>query len=258
MRFGFAIAGTAFLVVATLSATDRLSASSQEPTKPAYQQTGSEGAITGSISFEGKLPQPKLIDQGADPVCQGNGDLYTEDVIIRAGKLANVFVYVRSGDAIEWYSFEPPAAEVSISHQGCRVVPHVMGMRTQQTLKVSNEDATTHNNHFTPKLNPDWNQSLPAGAAPLEKKFSQPEVLIPFKCNQHPWERAYVAVLSHPFFAVSSLNGSYRIKGLPPGQYSVVAWHERFGEQTTEISVGVREQKKVDFTFSAENAPAKP
>ena len=257
MRLLISIVGISFFVVALLVAPGRSPAARQDQ-KLTYQPTGSEGTIVGSIVFDGKPPQPRLIDAAADPVCQGFDDLYTEDVIVRAGKLANVFVYVRSGDAIELYSFEPRSPEASITRRGCRNIPHVLGMQVQQTLKIANEDATTHNWHFIPKANADWNQSQAAGAAPLENKFPHPEVLIPVKCNQHPWEKAYVAVLAHPFFAVSALNGSYKISGLPPGQYTLVAWHERFGEQTMEVSVGVNEKKKVDFTFSSTNDGSKP
>ena len=219
-------------------------------TKPIYQPTGGEGTITGKISFEGEPPQPKRIDGSADPVCEAaNPELFTEDVIVTAGKLANVFVYVRAGDTLEWYTFEAAQPEVSLAHHGCQMVPHILGMQTQQVLKMANDDATTHNTHFIPKSNPDWNQSQPQNAAPLEIKFKVPEALIPVKDNQHPWEKAYVGVLSHPFFAVSARDGSYRIVGLPPGQYTVVAWHERFGEQTAEVSIGVSEKKELNFTF---------
>ena len=258
MRFRIGMVGISLLMVAGMAVSGRPPAARQDQAKLTYQPTGSEGAIVGSISFEGKPPQPKPIDASADPVCQSYQDLYTEDVIVKAGKLANVFVYVRSGDAIELYSFEPRSKEVSLSHQGCRLVPHVMGMQIQQTLKISNEDATVHNTRFIPKVNSESNQSQPVGSAPLENRFSRPEVLIPVRDNQHPWEKSYVAVLSHPFFAVSALNGSYQISGLPPGQYTLVAWHERFGEQTMEVSVGVNEKKKVDFSFSSTNAGSKP
>jgi len=217
--------------------------------KLTYQPTGSEGKITGKVTFAGKILQRKLIDTSSDPVCQdANPELYTEDIIITAGKLANVFVYV-SGDMLELYAFDAPKPEVLLAHRGCQFVPHVLAMQLSQTLKLTNEDATTHNTHFRPKDNKDWNQSQPESSQPLEKKFATPEVLIPVRDNQHPWQKAYVSILSHPFFAVSARNGSYQIAGLPPGQYTVVAWHERFGEQRAEISVGVSEQKNLDFTF---------
>jgi hypothetical protein len=217
--------------------------------KLTYQPTGSEGRITGKVSFAGQIPQRRLIDTSADPVCHdANPELYTEDVIITAGKLANVFVYV-SGDMLELYAFDAPKSDVVLAHRGCQLVPHVLGMQLSQTLKVANEDSTTHNTHFLPKANKDWNQSQPGNSPPVETKFETAEVLIPVKDNQHPWQKAYVSILSHPFFAVSARNGSYQISGLPPGQYTVVAWHERFGEQRAEISVGVSERKNLDFTF---------
>ena len=219
-------------------------------TKLIYRPTGSEGTLTGRISFIGKPPQPRRIDGSADPVCEAdNRELFTEDVIVKAGKLANVFVYVQSGEALDWYVFDAPVPEVSLAHRGCQFAPRVLGMQIQQTLKIANEDATAHNTHFIPKNNSDWNQSQMQDTAPLEKKFATPEVLIPVRCNQHPWEKAYVAVLPHPFFAVTTQDGSYKISGLPPGQYTVVAWHERFGEQSAEISIGVMEKKNLDFTF---------
>ena len=217
--------------------------------KLTYQPTGSEGRITGKVSFAGQIPQRRLIDTSADPVCHdANPELYTEDVIITAGKLANVFVYV-SGDMLELYAFDAPKSDVVLAHRGCQLVPHVLGMQLSQTLKVANEDSTTHNTHFLPKANKDWNQSQPGNSQPVETKFETAELLIPVKDNQHPWQKAYVSILSHPFFAVSARNGSYQISGLPPGQYTVVAWHERFGEQRAEISVGVSERKNLDFTF---------
>ncbi len=251
MKSRNAILGMSILALAAMIVPARYSAVTLAgQTKPIYQPTGSEGTITGKISFAGQPPQPKRIDESADSVCQAaNPELVTEDVIVRAGKLANVFVYVRAGDTLDWYTFAAAQPDVSLAHHDCQYVPHILGMQIQQVLKIANDDATTHNTHFIPRKNPDWNQSQPQNAAPLEIKFKDADASIPVKDNQHPWEKAYVWVLSHPFFAVSALNGSYRIVGLPPGQYTVVAWHERFGEQSAEVSIGVSEKKELNFTF---------
>ena len=178
-----AIIGTTLLAIAVVSfMPSSFSGVLGHQGKLTYQPTGSEGTISGKVSFAGKPPQRKLIDSSADPVCQdASPELYTEDVIVTAGKLANVFVYVQSGDALEWYAFEAPKSDVFMAHRGCHFVPHVLGMHTSQTLKIANEDATTHNTHFIPKNNSDWNQSQPEKSAPLEKKFATPEVLIPVK-----------------------------------------------------------------------------
>src|SRR5258705_2382285 len=228
------------------------SATSQN--KPRYKATGDEANLVGTISFAGVPPEPRRFDISADPICENvNPESATEDVIVTDGKLANVFVYAPAGDALDAYVFDIPSAEVTLEHKGCHYVPHILGMQTQQILKLLNSDPTTHNTHATPKNNNEWSQTQPPGVPAIEKHFALPELLIPIKDDQHPWEKAYVGVLSHPFYTVSSKDGSYKISGLPPGQYTIVAWHEKYGEQTADVSIARREQKTLDLTF---NAPA--
>jgi len=225
--------------------------------KPAYQSAGDEGTVTGKIAFSGTPPAPKPLDFAADPVCVSAAtNKTTDDVMVKDGKLANVFVYIKSGGAVDKYSFTAPAGGPEIDQKGCRYAPHVLGAMTKQNIKIVNSDNTTHNIHFTPDKNPDWNQSEPPGSPALEKSFARVEILIPVKCNVHPWMKAYVGVLPHPFFGVSGEDGSYAIKGLPPGDYTIVAWHEKYGEQTQKITVGAKETKTQDFTFSAAAAYA--
>jgi hypothetical protein len=217
--------------------------------KPTYKNTGSEAILMGTISFTGTPPKPVRIDTSSDPICEkANPDLTTDWVIVTNKRLANVVVYVR-GELLNSYSFDAPSPDVTLEHKGCRYEPHILGMQTQQTLRIVNSDPTTHNTHPSPKNNRQWNQSQPPGAAALEQRFASPELFIPIRDNQHPWEKAYVGVFSHPFFSVSGTDGSYKISGLPPGQYTVVAWHERLGEQTLEVFLGYNEQKNLDFTF---------
>jgi len=219
--------------------------------KPSYKRTGSEATLLGTISFSGTPPKSLRIDMSADEICEKvNPDLATDWVVVNDQKLANVFVYVR-GESLDSYSFDAPAADVTLEHKGCRYLPHVLGMQMQQALKIVNSDPTTHNTHVTPKRNHEWNQSQPSGAVALEQRFAFPELFIPIKDNQHPWEKAYLGVFSHPFFSVSGTDGSYKISGLPPGQYTVVAWHERLGEQTFDVFLAGSEQKNLDFTFKA-------
>jgi hypothetical protein len=244
IRIGFATLTTVFVVVSLNSATHQ--------DKPTYKVTGEEANLLGTINFAGVPPKPKQIDMSADPMCEGvNPESPTEDVVVTDGKLANVVVYARAGDSLNAYLFAIPTTEVTLEHKRCQYVPRVLGMLPQQTLKILNSDPTTHNTHPTPKNNREWNQSQPPGAIPIEQRFAMPELFIPIKDNQHPWEKAYVGVFSHPFFSVSATDGSYKITGLPPGQYTIVAWHEKYGEQTVDVSFGSREQKTLDFTFKA-------
>jgi hypothetical protein len=219
--------------------------------KPIYKATGSEATIVGTISFIGRPPKPLRIDTSADPICETvNPDPITDWVIVNNHKLANVVVYVR-GESLNAYSFDAPSSDVTLEHKGCQYVPHVLGMQTQQTLKVLNSDPTTHNTHPTPKNNREWNQSQPPGAVAIEQRFAWPELFIPIKDNQHPWEKAYVGVFSHPFFSITGTDSSYKISGLPPGEYTIVAWHEKFGEQTVDVFLAGSEQRTLDFTFKA-------
>jgi carboxypeptidase family protein len=230
-----------------LTAVSFSTATTQE--KPIYKPTGSEGTIGGTISFVGKPPRRVRIDMSLDPICEtANPGLTDEEVVVNNQRLANVFVYVQA-DFLNAYLFEPPSSDVILEHKGCQYAPHVLGIQTQQILKIINRDSTTHNTFGAPKVNPEWNRSQQPGAAAIERRFAWPELFIPIRDTQHPWQKAYVGVLPNPFFAVSNTNGSYKISGLPPGHYTVVAWHERLGKQTVDVVLADTQQKTLDFTF---------
>lgn len=220
--------------------------------------SGPTGTVSGVISFNGTPPAPKKIDTSADPVCgQKNPNLSTDDTVVTDGKLANTFVYIKEGTVeggkkIADYSWATPATAVQLDQNGCHYVPHVLGIQVNQKLSITNSDATQHNIHPTPKLNPEWNQTQANGAAPIEKTFARPEVLIPVKCNQHPWMKSYIGVMRSPFFAVSGKDGSFEIKGVPPGKYTVVAWREGGAngqEKTMEVTVPANGSAEADFAF---------
>jgi hypothetical protein len=222
-----------------------------EPEKPLYRPTGREAKVIGSIMFNGEVPMRRKLDMTADPVCiELDAGAETEDLLTNQGALLNVFVYVKTNDQLQAHRFEVPETEVFLQRRNCRFSPHVVAVRVGQQLSIFNNDPTHHNAHPTPKFNLEWNQTQPPSAPPLVKKFSRSEQLIPIKCNQHPWERAYIAVMDHPFFAISNELGNYEIGGLPPGTYTLVAWHERLGEQQVELMVGSGETRRADFTFA--------
>jgi len=220
--------------------------------------SGDKGTVTGVISFNGTAPAPKKIDTAADAVCgQKNPNLSTEDTVVKDGKLANVFVYIKDGSTTDGtkfadYTWSAPGSAVTLDQNGCHYKPHVMGIQTNQKLTITNSDPTQHNIHWTPKVNPEWNQSQPNGAPPIEKTFQRAEVLVPVKCNQHPWMKAYIGVMKHPFFAVSAEDGTFTISGVPAGKYTVVAWKEggQAGtEKTLEVTVPANGSAKADFAF---------
>ena len=221
--------------------------------------SGPTGTIAGVISFEGTPPAPRKIDTTADPVCgQKNPNLVTDDTLVKDGKLANVFVYIKEGTVeggkkIGDYAYATPATAARLDQNGCHYVPHVMGVQVNQKISITNSDATQHNVHPTPKLNQEWNQTQANGAPPIEKSFARAEVLIPVKCNQHPWMKAYIGVMRHPYFAVSSDTGAFEIKNVPVGTYTVVAWREGTvpQEKPMQVTVTANGTAKADYSFAA-------
>ena len=250
------------------SSGDSKGGTNTNATAEAGPYSGPTGTISGVISYNGTPPAPKKIDTTADPVCgQKNPNLMTDDTIVKDGKVANTFVYIKEGTVeggkkIGDYSWTTPTSEVQLDQNGCHYAPHVLGVMVNQKLKITNSDATQHNIHPTPKLNQEWNQTQANGAPPIEKAFTRSEVLIPVKCNQHPWMKAYIGVLKHPLFSVSSDTGAFEIKGVPPGKYTVVAWREGGAngeEKTMEVTVPANGAGKADFSFGgAATSSTKP
>jgi len=210
------------------------------------------GEVTGSVKLEGTPPKMKTISIAAEPSCASarTTPLTSEEVVTGdGGALANVVVYVKSG--LDGYSFPAPPTPVKFEQKGCQYHPHVAGMMVAQNVDVVNSDQTTHNIHPIPTENREWNESQPPGAAPIEKSFAREEIAIPVKCNVHPWMKAYMAVLGNPYFQVTEKDGKFDLKNLPPGTYTLVAWHELYGPSEQSVTVGPKETKTVTFTFKA-------
>jgi Carboxypeptidase regulatory-like domain len=221
--------------------------------KPTPIDPSTVGTITGQVRFEGRKPKMHVLRMDADPACtKGNSaPVYAEDGKVNAnGTLPNVFVYVKSG--AEKYVFAPPTQPAVLDQVGCMYRPHVLGLMAGQPLKVVNSDITIHNVHIRPKKNREWNLSQLAGAPPIIRKFSQPEIMIPVECNQHPWMKAYIGVTANPFYAVTGSKGAYTLKGLPPGHYTVAAWTATFGTQEKETSIAPSAKTTLDFTFKGD------
>jgi plastocyanin len=215
------------------------------PTGPLWKPSGNEGNVTGVINFTGAVPAPSKLDMSADSKCEGEN--FLDDVIVKDGKLQNVFVFVKSG--LPQAAFETPSDSIMLDQKGCKYVPRVLGIQTGQPLKIVNSDQTDHNIHPLPRVNREFDDSQVAGQGPITRNFKRPETMFPVKCNLHSWMRAHIAVLAHPFFAVSDSNGEFTIKGLPPGEYEIEAWHERYGAKTVKIKVAEKTDAKANFSF---------
>lgn len=255
----FSIQILAALLILTLAACSRSSApnsADQETNKSlpkASVDPATAATVSGTVTFTGAAPKPQKIDMSMDPSCRAK-DALSAPVQVSDGRLANAFVYVKSGlPEAQW---DVPATEATIDQDGCRYHPHVLGVMTRQKVRILNSDDTTHNIHPIPqnKRNREWNRSQGPKAEPIVTSFSAGEVMIPIKCNQHPWMKMYLSVLTHPFFAVTADNGKFELKGLPPGTYNVAVVHEKLGEQTQQITVGPKENKAADFSYSSASA----
>jgi len=211
------------------------------------------GSIHGTIHYTGRKPLPKPIDMSNDPACveAHHGKAVDESIVVGpAGGLANVFVYVKSG--LEGKQFETPQTPVAFDQHGCWFEPRVLGVQAGQTLRIANSDPVTHNIHPLAQVNREWNHSMGAGDAPIDRRFPRPEIMIPVKCNIHSWMHAYIGVLPHPYFAVSARNGAFEIANLPPGDYTIEAWQEKLGAQEQKVTVPPKGAIEASFTFKGE------
>ncbi len=208
------------------------------------------GDIKGKVTFSGETDRGNRIRMNADPSChaQHNEPVYPQEVKTgEGGALENVFVWVKSG--LEDYGFEPPADPATLDQKGCIYIPHVFGVQTRQKIQIKNSDPTTHNINPAPANNRDWNKSQAPNQAPLEESFARQEVMIPIKCNVHPWMRSYIGVVAHPYFAVTGSDGTFELKGLPPGQYTVEAWHEKLGTKEAQVTLAASGSEEIAFSF---------
>jgi plastocyanin len=205
----------------------------------------SAASVSGTVKYDGAAPKPAKIDMSQDPNCAGSNT--AENVVVSGGNLENVFVYVKDGLGAR--TFDVPKTPVTLTQSGCKYKPHALGVMTGQTITIVNSDPTTHNIHPTPKDNREWNESQAPKAPPLEKSFAREEILLPVKCNQHPWMRMFVSVVKNPFYAVSGPDGKFEIKGLPPGDYTIAFVHEKLGEQDQKVTLAAKDSKTVDVTF---------
>jgi plastocyanin len=218
---------------------------------PAAIDEANAATVTGKVAFAGEAPKMKSIDMSANPACareHSGGPQKSEEVIVNGnGTLKFAFVYVKQG--VPDRQWPAASTKAELDQKGCMYTPHVIGVQTGQTIQIKNGDPTNHNIHPLPRVNQEWNQSQPPKGDPLEKSFAREEIMIPVKCNVHPWMRSYIGVVSHPFFAVTGDDGTFTIKGLPPGNYTIEAWHEKYGTQDMQVTVAPKESKTVDFSF---------
>jgi plastocyanin len=232
------------------SATTATTATSAAPAATPAAVSADAATITGTVKLTQSAPPMPTIQMAADPYCQSqhaSAPAKDEEVVVGpAGELENVFVYIKQING----NFPAPSTPVLLDQHGCQYHPHAVALQVGQPLEIKNSDATLHNIHALPNVNSQFNEGQPVQGMVSTKKFDKPEIT-PFKvkCDVHGWMKAYMAVLPHPFYAVSAANGTYTISNLPPGSYTLVAWHEKYGAKEQQITVAAKESKAVNFTY---------
>jgi len=223
------------------------------PATTSLPGTGSGGYIQGSIRLEGTPPATTPLNMGADPYCKAQHAAApaSESLVVGAGgALRHVFVYVKAG-LPAGQAYAAPSEPVVLDQVGCQYRPHVFGIMVGQPLRIQNSDGTLHNVHSLSRNTRAFNVGLPDKGQHVMRSFSAEEIMVRIKCDVHPWMECWAGVLPHPFFAVSGDGGAFAIEDVPPGTYTLEAWHEKLGAQTQSVTVETGRPVTVDFAFQA-------
>jgi hypothetical protein len=189
-----------------------------------------------TFEYDGAAPsaEPLNITTDREFCCQF--EVVDESLVVNPENsgVANVivFLYVGRGGAAppahESYA-DQEAAEVLLDNNQCRFAPHVIAMRTSQTLVVGNSDSVAHNANFTAFDNVLPNLQIPSGGQ-IKLQFEVQERLpVGVACSIHPWMSGWVLVKDHPYSGVSDKDGRVVIKNLPAGEWTFQIWHEKAG-----------------------------
>jgi len=211
--------------------------------------------IKGTVSFEGNAPEPEQIDMSAVKECamQHPDGAFDESLVVADGKLANVIISVKDAPA----GGKARTETAFLDQKGCQYKPHVLAVQVGQPIKVRNDDPFLHNVHSLAIDNPAFNfgqpnvdQGKPVDPMKVAERFK-------IKCDVHPWMGAHISVFEHPYFAASKEDGTFTIPGnLPDGEVTLVAWHEKLGEQEFKVTVAGGKAENANVTFKAAGADA--
>ena len=207
------------------------------------------GTIAGRVTFSGTPPAETELRVAGDAAClaEHQGPVFAGDVRVRDGKVENAFVYVKDG--LGGRVFELPKEPVTIDQRGCIYHPHVAGAQTGQEIEFLNSDPTLHNVHTLPKNSSPSNFGMSRKGTSRSIRIAKPEVTVPVKCDVHPWMRAYIGVLDHPYFDLTGEDGAFELKNVPAGDYTLGAWHERFGTREAKLKVEAGKTSEIAFAY---------
>jgi plastocyanin len=219
------------------------------PRTPTPLDHATTGMIAGTVSFTGTPPPMAPIRMSGECAAQHKEPVFAGDALVHDGKVENVFVYLKDGlgDRV----FAVPAEPVVIDQSGCLYRPHAAGAQTCQPITFRNSDGFLHNVHGMPTVSSQWNFSMAVQGSTRSVRLPKPEVAVEVRCDVHPWMRAYVGVVAHPYFAVTGADGRFTLGDVPPGEYVIASWHEQFGTREARVTLAARDAKDVSFAYAA-------
>jgi hypothetical protein len=225
---------------------------------PTPLDTATTGTIEGRVGFVGTPPPPRTIAVTSDPACAAAhpGGLVVHDVRGTGGGLADAFVAITGG--LEGRVFAVPTTPVVIDQRGCWYEPRVAGAQVGQPILFRSSDDTLHNVHGEPRASARWNFGLPRRDAERTITLSAPELMVPVRCDVHPWMRLDLGVLDHPFFAVTGEDGAFRWRGVPPGHYTLTVWHRTLGRVQQTVTLEPNGTATVAVTLGSGAGAASP
>ncbi len=230
---------------------EKAAAPESKPVEYFHVDAATAGAIRGRVEFKGGKPARVAIDMSSDAACQkahAGHPAYDESLVVgKKDGLGNAFVYIQAG--LEGKKFEPVTDPVVLDQHGCMFVPRVIGVRAAQPFEVKNSDAVSHNIHPMPQNNREWNEQQSPGTPDVTHKFARTEIMVPVKCNVHAWMHAYIGIMENPYFAVTEPDGSFELRNVPPGDYTIGVWQEKLGPQTKQVHVAASQTADVDFIY---------
>ena len=239
------------LLVGTL-ACGSAAPSAPPPAKAPVVDPATAAAVNVTVNFEGPAPAPVMMRLDGDRRCVaevGSDQRADESILLGTGTaLQNVFVYVSNG--LSGRAFPIPTEPVVLDQDQCRYTPRVLGVRVGQPLTIRNSDPLLHNVRSEGKINQPFNMSTPVEGMTFDRTFATREVMVDIRCDVHAWMRAFVGVIEHPYFGTSGQDGRVALNNLPPGTYTIEAWHEQLGVNTQQITIGPKELKEVAFAFA--------
>ncbi len=242
---------SAVLLTASLACGGGSAPAPAVPTGPAVDPA-TAGTVTATVTFEGAVPAPQMMRLEGDPKCvseNGGPERADESLVVGQNQaLQNVFVYVKDG--LGSFSFPVPPEPVLLDQDKCRYTPRVLGVRVGQPLSIRNSDPLLHNVRANGTINQAFNMSTPLEGVSFSRTFATREIMVPFKCDVHAWMTAFVGVLDHPYFGTTAADGRVVLGNLPPGTYTLEAWHETLGTKTQQVTIAAKGSKDVAFTFA--------